>query len=44
MNNCSVANATAVNRNGIKTLLANGLWTFPIEGNLTFSNGTKSVH
>ena len=29
----SVTDATAVNPNGIKTLLANGLNTFPIEEN-----------
>ena len=38
----SVADATAVNPNGIKTLLANGLSTFPIKGNPVFSNGPKS--
>ena len=38
----SVADATAVKPNGIKTLLANGLSTFPIKGNLVFSNGPKS--
>ena len=35
----SVADAAAVNPNGIKTLLANGLSTFPIKGNPVFSNG-----
>ena len=39
----SVANAAAVNPNGIKTLLANGLSTFPIKDNPIFSNGTKSL-
>ena len=37
----SVADAAAVNPNGIKTLLANGLNTFPIKGNPFFSNGPK---
>ena len=39
----SVADAAAVNPNGIKTLLANGLSTFPIKGNPVFSNGPKSL-
>ena len=39
----SVADAVAVNPNGIKTLLAFGLSTFPIKGNPVFSNGSKSV-
>ena len=39
----SVANATAVKPNGIKTLLANDLSTFSIKGNLVFSNGPKSL-
>ena len=34
----SVANASAVNSNVIKTLLANGLSTFSIKGNPAFSN------
>ena len=34
----SVANATAVKPNGIKTLLANDLSTFSIKGNPVFSN------
>ena len=38
-----VANAAAVNSNGIKTLLANGLSTFPIKDNPFFSNGPKSL-
>ena len=38
-----VADAGAVNPNGIKTLLANGLSTFPIKGNPVFSNGPKSL-
>ena len=36
-----VADVDAVNPNGIKTLLANGLRTFPIKGNLVFNNGLK---
>ena len=39
----SVADAAAVNPNGIKTLLANGLSTFFIKGNPVFSNGLKSL-
>ena len=39
----SVADAAAVNPNSIKTLLANGLSTFPIKGNPVFSNGPKSL-
>ena len=38
----SVADANAVNPNGIKTRLANGLSTFPIKGNPVSSNGPKS--
>ena len=34
--------AAAVNPNGIKTLSANRLSTFPIKGNLVFSNGPKN--
>ena len=37
----SVADATAINPNDIKTLLANGLSTFTIKGNPVFSNGPK---
>ena len=33
----------AANPNDIKTLLANGLSTFPIKGNPIFSNGPKSL-
>ena len=33
--------AAAVNTKGTKTLLANGLNTFPIQGNPLFSNGPK---
>ena len=39
----SVADAGSVNPNGIKTLLANGLSTFPLEGNPVFSNGPKML-
>ena len=39
----SVADADAVNQNGIKTLLANGLSIFLIKGNPVFSNGPKSL-
>ena len=35
------ADAAAVNPNGIKTLLANGLSTFRIKGKPVFSNGRK---
>ena len=38
-----VADAAAINPNGIKTLLANGFSTFPIKGNLVFDNGPKSL-
>ena len=38
-----VAHAAAVNPNGIKTLLTNGLSTFPINGNPVFSNGSNSL-
>ena len=41
MNNSSVADTAAVNPNGMKTLLANGLSIFPIIGNPDFSNGPK---
>ena len=33
--------AAAANPKGTKTLLANGLSTFPIQGNPLFSNGAK---
>ena len=33
------ADSAAVNPNGIKTLLSNGLSTFPIKGNPVFSKG-----
>ena len=39
----SAADAAAVNPNGIKTLLANGLITFFINVNLVFSNGPRSL-
>ena len=39
----SVADDAVVNPNGIKTYLANCLITFPIEGNLVFSNGPISL-
>ena len=39
----SVADATTVNPNVIKTLLASGLSIFPIKGNPVFSNGPKSL-
>ena len=37
----SVADAGAVNSNGIKTLLANGLSIFLIKGNPVFNNGPR---
>ena len=37
----SVADAAAVNPNGIKMLLANGVSTFSINDALIFSNGSK---
>ena len=39
----SVADVAAVNPNGIKTLLANGLSIFPIKGNPVFTNDIKSL-
>ena len=39
----SAADAAAVNPKGIKTLLANGLITFFINGNPVFSNGPRSL-
>ena len=39
----STADAAAVNPNGIKTLFANGLRTFPIKGNPVFDDGPKSL-
>ena len=41
MDDCVVADATVVNPNASKTLLANGFSTFPIKGNPAFSNGPK---
>ena len=32
-----------MNPNGIKTILANGLSTFPIQSNPVFTNGLKSL-
>ena len=40
----SVVVGAAVNFNGIKTLLVNGLSTFSIKGNLIFSNGPKCLY
>ena len=39
----SAADAAAVNPNGIKTLLANGLITFFINGTPLFNNGPRSL-
>ena len=39
----SAADAAAVNLKGIKTLLANGLITFFINGNPVFSNGPSNL-
>ena len=39
----SVADAAAINANGIKMLLANGLSIYPIKGNSIFTNGPKSL-
>ena len=39
----SAADAAAVNPKGIKTLLANGLITFFIDGNPAFSNGPSNL-
>ena len=39
----SAADAAAVNPKGIKTLLANGLITFVINGNPVFSNGPSNL-
>ena len=39
----SIADAAAVNPNGIKTLLTNRFNTFFIKGNPVFSNGSKSL-
>ena len=39
----SVTAAAAFNPVGFKTLLANGLGTFPVKGNPVQSNGPKSL-
>ena len=39
----SAADAAAVNSNGIKTLLANGLITFFINDSAVFNNRTRSL-
>ena len=39
----STANAVSVYPNGIKTLLANGLITFFINGNPVFNNGQRNL-
>ena len=39
----SAADSAAVNPNGIKTLLANGVSTFLIIGKLTFTNGSRNT-
>ena len=39
----SAADAAAVNSKGIKTLLANGVITFFINGNPVFSNGPSNL-
>ena len=39
----SAADAAAINCNGIKTFLANGLSIFLIKGNPVFINGPKSL-
>ena len=39
----SAADAAAVNPKGIKTLLANGLITFFINGNPVYSNGPSNL-
>ena len=39
----SAADAAAVNPKGVKTLLANGLITFFINGNPFFSNGPSNL-
>ena len=41
INSCICCLAAAVNPNGIKTILANGLIKFFIKGNPVFSNGPK---
>ena len=44
MSNCIVADASAVNLNGIKATLASGLSTCFIKGKQVFNNGPKSLH
>ena len=39
----SAVDVSAANRNGIKTLLDNGLITFSINSNPVFSNGPRSL-
>ena len=39
----TAVDGAATNPNGIKTLLANGLITFFIDGNPVFSNGPRSL-
>ena len=39
----SIADSAAVNPNGTKLLLANGLSAVPIKGNPVFNNGPKSL-
>ena len=39
----SIADAAAVNLNGIKRVLANGFSTFPIKGNPVFNNNPRSI-
>ena len=41
MNHCICADAAAVNPNGIKTLLGNGLNTYPIKDNPVLSDYHK---
>ena len=43
MNHCICADAAAVNPNGIKTLLGNGLSTFPIKDDPVLSDGPKRL-
>ena len=40
----SVADAAAVNLNGIKTLIVNGLSTYPIKGNQVFLVKVRKVY
>ena len=43
LNSCICCDATPVNPNGIKTLLANGLSTIFIKGKAVFSNSLKGL-